>query len=92
MLNVPPVCLSIYIYIYRTSVIFGPAEAITLHQNVHQLIESSKVTYGADIVQCGFSTLMLGGFIIINIIMIQCECTGEVDVYIIYIHVHHTVY
>ena len=45
--SVPPVCL--YIYIYRTLVIFGPVEAPVLCKNVSRLIESSKVTYSTDI-------------------------------------------
>ena len=44
-----PLSVCLYIYIYRMSVIFGSAEAITLRENVSQLIESSKVTYGTDI-------------------------------------------
>ena len=39
---------SIYIIIYRTSVIFGPAHAPALRANVSRLLENSTVTCDTD--------------------------------------------
>ena len=44
-----PLSVCLCIYIYRTSIIFGPTEALALRTNVSRLIESSKVTYSTDI-------------------------------------------